>query len=362
MANLRDFNASSNSSNLNTDTVEWNVSAFTISSPHDDHAHPTETQLSIMVKCAILIPVVFIGISGNILTLVTIRTTPRLWTKTNVFLASLAVADVLVAATLAYYVAYQLLVYIFINPCYFIRMIAVITPIQTFPLYVSVAHLGLLAADRYVAIDHPFHYERLVTPGVMIGSIATAWAVPSLMSILQMLWLLRVDWNSCDAPYSVTVQFALTVTLYGSVSVVMVAAYTRIFRVVLRQRAKISAIIFVQQTITALAQPSARGPAHTMVTGRGSPCLRAPSKRSEFKAAKMVAVMLASFIVLWFPNVLGKALQAAGRRGALTQYLIDIGIGLGSANNSMSWVIYGTMSQDFRNAVKRLFGSRNMAR
>src|SRR6218665_3058245 len=144
MANLRDFNASSNSSNLNTDTVEWNVSAFTISSPHDDHAHPTETQLSIMVKCAILIPVVFIGISGNILTLVTIRTTPRLWTKTNVFLASLAVADVFVAATLAYYVAYQLLVYIFINPCYFIRMIAVITPIQTFPLYVSVAHLGVV--------------------------------------------------------------------------------------------------------------------------------------------------------------------------------------------------------------------------
>lgn len=362
MANLRDFNASLNSSNFSIDTVEWSVNASTINASHPQThpVRPVVTQLSIIVKCAILIPVAFFGIVGNILTLIAIRTTPRLWTKTNVFLASLAVADVLVALTLAYYITYQLLVYIFVNQCFFIRMIAIITPIQTFPLYVSVAHLGLLAADRYVAIIYPFHYERLVTTAVTMMSVATAWAIPSLMSILQMLWLLRVDWNSCAAPYSVTVQFALTLALYLTVSVVMVTAYTRIFRVVMMHRAKINAtaVNIVQQS--SVAEQSAYGPAST-VNEKGSG-LRKASKKSEFKAAKMVAVMLASFIVLWFPNVLGKAFQAAGRRDAFTQYLIDIGIGLGSANNSLSWVIYGIMSQDFRNAVKRLFGMRELAR
>lgn len=312
-------------------------------------ARSTTTRTATIAKCAILLPVVFIGVVGNIMTLIAIRTTPRLWTKTNFFLASMAVTDVLVAVTLVYYTVYQLVVYIFATPCRFIRMIAVITPIQTIPLYVSCAHLALLAVDRYVAIVYPLHYELHMTTAVTGILVAVAWVVPALMSLLQMFWLLRVDWNSCLAPYSVAVQFALSLALYAFVSIVMIGAYSRIFKIVLGHRAKINA--------AAAAYSAARQSTSTVDGGQGTlteASKTAASKKTEFKAAKMVSVVLLSFIILWFPNILGKAFQAVGRKDSFAQYLLDIGIGLGSVNNSLNWVIYGVMNQDFRNAFRRL--------
>lgn len=361
--NSSSFSASFDSNDPLFVTIQWTTPTAvaaqnTTPSSLAVHTPPLSpiTRTAIVAKCALLIPVVFTGIVGNALTLAAIGTAPRLRTKTNVFVASMAVADLLVAIALVYYIVYQLSVYIFGSPCQFIRMVAIVTPIQTVPMYVSCAHLALLAADRYIAIVYPFQYHVRVTNAVAGMLAASAWVVPSLMSLLQMFWIVRVDWNSCLPPYSVTVQFALSLVLYAFVSLVLIGAYARILRIAREHRVRINAT-----TVSA-------GPRNPSVDGGSTGAAQAGNKtgkprisrKTELKAAKMVSVVLMSFVILWFPNILGKAFQAMGRKDALSQYLIDIGIGLGGVNNSLNWVIYGIMNQDFRNAFKRLLTIKTM--
>jgi len=74
------------SSSSNTTSTEPSTRGLT---GHASAAHP------VIVRVIILGVLAVFNVGGNGFTLVTIRLTPRLWTKTNFILASMLVADVL---------------------------------------------------------------------------------------------------------------------------------------------------------------------------------------------------------------------------------------------------------------------------
>jgi len=73
----------------------------------------------IIVRVAIILILQLFNLCGNGFTLITIRMTPRLWTKTNFILASQLVADVMNAIITFWYNPFLLVVYVFNNPCRF---------------------------------------------------------------------------------------------------------------------------------------------------------------------------------------------------------------------------------------------------
>jgi len=103
------------------------------------------------------------NLCGNGFTLITIRMTPRLWTKTNFILASQLVADVMIATLTFWYNPFLLAVYMFNNPCRFNMVIAALTPLMKVAPLASSFHLILISVERYIAIVYPLHYETKFT-------------------------------------------------------------------------------------------------------------------------------------------------------------------------------------------------------
>src|SRR6218665_729317 len=90
----------------------------------------SSAQVSVIVKCSGMLIVIVVGIFGNTLLFTAYKTTPSLWTKSNMLVAGLAFVDIIHSGpTLIYYVTYQLLVYVFNNdPCKYATLVSIFTP------------------------------------------------------------------------------------------------------------------------------------------------------------------------------------------------------------------------------------------
>jgi len=86
--------------------------------------------MAVILRAAILLTLNVSNVCGNGFTLVTIRLTPRLWTKTNFILASMLVADVITAVLMLWYTGFILAVYVFSNPCRHSVLITALTPLM----------------------------------------------------------------------------------------------------------------------------------------------------------------------------------------------------------------------------------------
>ena len=86
--------------------------------------------MAVILRAVILLILTVANVCGNGFTLVTIRLTPRLWTKTNFILASMLVADVINAVVALWYTAFILAVYVFNNPCRHSVLITALTPLM----------------------------------------------------------------------------------------------------------------------------------------------------------------------------------------------------------------------------------------
>ena len=77
-------------------------------------------------------------------------------------------------------------------------------------------------------------------------------------------------------------------------------------------------------------------------------------KKHEFKAAKMIGIVIIVFLVLFIPLMVGRGLKAAGNNSDLTVYLMEIGVDLVFLNSGINWLIYGSKNQHFKVAFKRI--------
>jgi len=156
------------------------------------------TSTTIFVRVAILLFEAIFNLGGNGFTLITIRLTPRLWTKTNFMLASMMVADFITGVSTFWYVPLILVVYAFNNPCHYNVQIAAVTMFMKTTAYVSIYHLILVSVERYIAIVYPLHYETKFTDRTLKWGIFTAWATGILVSLTYALWLINPDLRKCD--------------------------------------------------------------------------------------------------------------------------------------------------------------------
>ncbi|GFS18569.1 D(2) dopamine receptor [Elysia marginata] len=178
---------------------------------------------------------------NNIVLLITIGRTRKLWTSTNVF-TSLAAADLLLGIMMVvrnFWVIPET-AWVFHNYEYVCMPIVCLLYVSCLE---SITCLAMVSLDRYAYIVWPFWYERHVTKGLITTSIALSWVVCIAIGFLPMrLNKFTVD-SGCD-PLSIISEeyllYGLNLYLFGA-EVLIAAMYGRIYCVGNQQRKKIEA-------------------------------------------------------------------------------------------------------------------------
>jgi len=334
---------------------------------------------SVIVRVTIFLIVTVFNLGGNGFTLITIRLTPRLWTKTNFILASMLVSNVTNGILMFWYMPFILVVYAFNAPCRYNVVVTATTPLMKITALVSIFHMILISIERYIAIVYPLHYETKFTDRTMKLGIASAWATGILLGSTYALWLINADLRKCDL---IPVPYHLidVVLAYLPACIVMFIVYGKILAVWWRQHKRVDPTIIIpvseasfQATAMSTLPPTHSskadntqhpkntladfGPASepTVTTGESSADMaqrelrNIKSRRREFKAVYLTAAIVGTFCILWFPYSLGRVLASVGYDSVAASFT-GVATAIGAANFAFAWVIYAAVSKSYRRA------------
>lgn len=253
------------------------------------------------------------GIIGNVLVLIVIARNRQLHTVTNVFISSLALADLLVC------IVAQPMNAVFLyglppNPVYgmtrktfsFVSMLA------------SISNLAVLTVDRYIAIVTPMQYQlkanfkRASIPLCLIWVISLGLGIPS--GIIQSV-------------QRITKYYTLALV------VIIVPIYIRIYLIARRQE---------------------------RVIARQAEHIEKDSKKKRDReniAAKTIGSVLAVFIFCWLPLIVIPMIFRYSAANRVVMRALKWAQTVALCSSAVNPVIYSLKTQIFKQEVKKLLRS-----
>lgn len=333
----------------------------------------------VVIACLLTLLIIW-TLLGNVLVCAAIVRSRHLRAKmTNVFIVSLAVSDLFVA--------------LLVMPWKAAAEVAGHWPFGAFcDVWVafdimcstaSILNLCVISVDRYWAISRPFHYQRKMTRRVALVMVGLVWTLSVLISFIpvQLHWHRdqtgswgEVDpppnlangtpWEeagepeapaeNCDSSLNQTYAISSSLISFYIPVAIMIATYTRIYRIAQVQIRRISSL--------------ERAAERARNCGSPAPCASGASLRvsitAETKVLKTLSVIMGVFVCCWLPFFILNCLvpfcsgHPEGPRASfpcVSETTFDVFVWLGWANSSLNPVIYA-FNTDFRKVFARLLG------
>ncbi|XP_016951085.1 uncharacterized protein LOC108025245 isoform X2 [Drosophila biarmipes] len=299
--------------------------------------------------------VAIVSIIGNILVIIVFRRERKLRRRTNYYIVSLAMADLLVGCLgIPFAILASIGLPRNLHACLF--TVSLLVVLCTISIFCLVA----VSVDRYWAILYPMAYSRNVRTRTAIFIISMCWVAGTIVGFLPLFGWYNTEFKydeEClfvevmDYNYLVFLYFATIITP----ALLMLGFYTHIYRVIIKQVRQIvtmnPASDLSRRSSAAVVQvttPGRAGHTGTMLRVLGA------ARKRDVKATQNLSIIVLFFMICWIPLYTINCIKAFCPTCYVAPRLTLFCIILSHLNSAVNPVLYAYHLKDFRAALKNL--------
>ncbi|KAM8738514.1 alpha-2A adrenergic receptor-like [Acanthopagrus schlegelii] len=359
--------------------------------------HPYIVQFVLTLLAVILILMI---VFGNVMVVIAVTTSRALRAPQNLFLVSLACADILLATlVIPFSLAKELM------GCWYFSKVwcEIYLALDVLFCTSSIIHLCAISLDRYWSVSQAIEYNLRRTPRRVKCTILIVWVLAALISFPPLI-LTENNGEKCEViEEEWYIYFSSTASFFLPCAV-MILVYVRIYLIAKkrtrdppgekqkefgnleRKEGEVGEVERGQgREATGLdveEEPSSSDGNDTILCSRMKkrgirttqvaqvkpevqPCVRVgrwkERQRRERRFTFVLAVVMGAFVLCWFPFFFTYTLTAVfrDRPDFVPKTLFNMFFWLGYCNSSLNPVIYTIFNNDFRRSFKKILCKRD---